>query len=571
MKVAINLLLIFILLSVTTSTGNSGERKKRILVLHSYHQGLEWTDNLTRGIKSVFDPLQNAYEIHYEYLDTKRNTGKAYMNDMARFVSEKNKNFQFEAIISSDNNALMLLNEGKLTFKGNPPVIFCGINNYDDAMIDHLEQVTGIAETTDLQGTIDLMKRLHPNRNHVLIVLDMTPTGNAIREEFRKVEEDYKGKLAFEFLRDFTLDEVPEKLSHLDDNDIIYILTFNRDRKNNFISYTEGIEMISRSTNVPIYGSWDFYLGKGIVGGRITSGLLQGMEAGKVTVKVLQGYSIKEMKVLRESPSQYMFDYKSLQKYAINTSLLPKGKGVRIINAPPTAYERYKSLLIGITGTSLSIMLLLLWKYMRQRSILKEKEALAIQLEKMVQERTRELEESNRELQRLSDLDGLTQIHNRRYFDEMLSKEINRLQRTSSPISLLLCDIDYFKKYNDTYGHVAGDDCIKKVAKTLQQKCKRISDVVARYGGEEFGVILPNTPPEKAVEIAESIRKGIESRNITHEASDIKNIVSLSIGVASIIPDADTTSSSLILMSDKALYESKNSGRDRITLLRTTD
>lgn len=566
MKVAVKLFLIFILLSVATNTANSEERKKKILVLHSYHQGLDWTDNITRGIKSVFDPLQNSYEVYYEYLDTKRNTGKKYMDNMALFISEKNKNFKFEAVIASDNDALELLNEGKITFKGNPPVIFCGVNNYDEALTDNLDQVTGVAETTDLQGTLNLMKLLHPKRNHVLIVLDLTATGNAIREEFRKFEEAFKGKLEFEFLRDFALEELPEKLALLDDNDIIFILTFNRDKNNNFISYTEGIEMISRSTNVPIYGAWDFYLGKGIVGGRITSGNLQGVAAAKICVKVLQAKQIKDIKVLRESPAQYMFDYKYLLRYGIKTSLLPQGS--HIINAPPTPYEKYKSLLIGMTGISLSVILLLLWQYMRQRSILEKKEAIAIQLETMVQERTRELEKTNKELQRLSNLDGLTQIHNRHYFDKKLSQELNRMQRTSSPISLLICDIDYFKKYNDTYGHVAGDDCIKIVAKTIQQNCKRISDVTARYGGEEFGVILPNTSPEQAVKIADSILKEIELRDITHEASEIKKIISLSIGVASIIPDGHTTPSSLIQMSDKALYESKSNGRDRVTLMK---
>lgn len=566
MKVTIKLFLVFLMLSLAISAESAEERRKKILVLHSYHQGLEWTDEITKGIKSVFDPLELSYELHYEYLDTKRNAGKAYMDEMARFITDKNKKFQFEAIISSDNDALKLLNDGKLTFKGNPPVIFCGINNYAEALTDHLDRVTGVAETTDLQGTIELMRHLHSQRKHVLIVLDRTPTGDAIREEFAKFEDSYKGKLVFEFYRDFVLKDVPAKLARLGDNDIIYMLTFNRDSDNNFISYSEGIEMFSRNTNVPIYGSWDFYMGKGIVGGLITSGYLQGVDAGNIAKKVLQGYPIQDMKVIRNSPVQYMFDYRYIKKFDIDMSLLPKDS--RIINAPPTSYERYKSLLIGITVVSLSTLFLLLWKFMRQRALLEQKNARAMRLEELVRERTRELEEANAELLRLSNLDGLTQIFNRRYFDEVLRKEISRLQRTSSPISLLMCDIDFFKKYNDTYGHLAGDDCIKIVAKTIQQNCKRISDVAARYGGEEFCVILPDTSPEVAVQIAESIRKGIESRNITHETSEIKNIISVSIGVASIIPDMHTTPSLLISLSDKALYGSKHNGRDRVTLLR---
>lgn len=565
LNAAVQLILLALLFFVAINAAHAEERKKKVLVLHSYHQGLEWTDELTRGIKSVFDPLELSYELHYEYLDTKRNAGDAYMSDMARFITDKNRKFQFEAIISSDNDALNLLNSGKLTFKGDPPIVFCGVNNYSDALTNHLKRVTGVAETTDLQGTIELMRRLHPQRRHILIVLDRTPTGDAIRAEFAKFEGEYKGKLDIEFYRDFVLEDVPAKLDGLGDNDMIYMLTFNRDKEDNFISYSEGIEMFSHNTNVPIYGSWDFYMGKGIVGGIITTGYLQGRKAGELAYKVLQGYPIKDMQVVKDSPVQPMFDYRYLVKHGIDLSALPHDS--HIINAPPTSYEKYRSLLIGITLTSLALMLLVLWKFMRQHHLLKEKNALAIRLERMVQERTKALEEANAELLRLSNMDGLTQIFNRRYFDEMLNKEISRSRRNSSPLSLLICDIDFFKKYNDTYGHLAGDDCIKMVAETIRNNCRRVSDVPARYGGEEFGIILPDTSPETAMQIAESIRKGIESRNIIHEASSVKSTVSLSIGVTTLIPDADTDPCTLIALSDKALYTSKQTGRDRVTFL----
>jgi diguanylate cyclase (GGDEF)-like protein len=145
---------------------------------------------------------------------------------------------------------------------------------------------------------------------------------------------------------------------------------------------------------------------------------------------------------------------------------------------------------------------------------------------------------------------------------------MNRLQRTATPISVLICDIDFFKNFNDTYGHLAGDDCIRSVAYTIQNHCRRISDITARYGGEEFGVILPNTSSNEAISIAESIRQGVEQAKIPHRTSTIKDIVTLSIGLASIIPDHHTTPSAIIALADKALYESKHSGRNRVTLYR---
>jgi diguanylate cyclase (GGDEF)-like protein len=525
---------------------------------------LEWTDNISKGIQSVFSPHLKQYEIHYEYLDTKRNTGQAYTAQMVNFISARNRHIQYEVVIVSDNTALKLLNEGSIQFTGNPHIVFCGINNYQKNLTKGLDKVTGVVENIDHRATIELMRKLHPERNQVFVIIDRTPTGEAVSKEFMEFEKIFKGKLEFVFLRDFLLEEIPGKLARLEENNLIYLTTFNRDRNNNFISYAEGIEMITRSTTVPIYGSWGFYLGKGILGGRITSGYRQGQEAGKLAIKILQGVQADSLKVITNSPNQYMFDYNYMNQHGIGRSSLPKDS--LVINTPPAPYERYKTLIIGITILSVCSALIFSWKYKRQQNILIRTQTLASQLKEKVKERTLELERANKELMRLSNMDGLTQIYNRRYFDNTLHKEINRLQRTSSPISVLMCDIDFFKKYNDTFGHLAGDDCIRSVANTIQKQCRRISDIVARYGGEEFGVILPNTSSKEALSIAESIRRGVEQKKIPHSTSTVKEIVTLSIGVTSLIPVLHTTPSSVIALADKALYESKHGGRNRVTL-----
>jgi diguanylate cyclase (GGDEF)-like protein len=564
MKTGIKLLLALILAFSLTHQDCHAQWKKRVLILHSYHQGLEWTDNITKGIQSVFSPYQMQYEIYYEYLDTKRNTGQAYMEQMVNFISAQNRHIQYEVVIVSDNTALKLLNEGRIRFSGDPQIVFCGINNYKKILTKGLENVTGVVENTDHRATIELMRKLHPERKQIIVIIDRTPTGDAIRKEFIETERIYKGKLEFVFLRDFLLEEIPDKLARLEQNNLIYLTTFNRDRNDNFISYAEGIEMISKSTSVPIYGSWDFYLGKGIVGGRITSGYRQGQEAGELALKILQGHQAGNLKVITKSPNQYMFDYNYIKQHGIDKSALPNGS--QVINAPPAPYERYRTLLIGITLVSLCSAFIFLWKYKRQQTTLKKEQTLALQLEKKVKERTLELEGANKELLRLSNMDGLSQIYNRRYFDNTLRIEITRLQRTSTPISVLICDIDFFKKYNDTYGHLAGDDCIRSVAEIIQKHCRRISDIAARYGGEEFGSILPNTSSNEAISIAESIRRRVEKQKIPHKTSMVKEVVTLSIGVTTLIPDLHTTPSTIIALADKALYESKHSGRNRVTL-----
>lgn len=191
-----------------------------------------------------------------------------------------------------------------------------------------------------------------------------------------------------------------------------------------------------------------------------------------------------------------------------------------------------------------------------------------LNLEKIVESRTLELEKLNHKLERLSNTDGLTQLHNRRYFDQCLAKEWKRLERAHLPISLLMCDIDFFKNFNDTYGHISGDECIQTVARVILDECKRPADISARYGGEEFAVILPQTDTEGAMQVAEAIRKGVERANIPHETSQVKNIVSVSVGVGTVIPSMDLPPDHLVSLADEALYMSKNQGRDRIMVKR---
>lgn len=174
------------------------------------------------------------------------------------------------------------------------------------------------------------------------------------------------------------------------------------------------------------------------------------------------------------------------------------------------------------------------------------------------------LQRVNQELEELAITDGLTEIANHRFFDQTLKTEWHRLRREVAPLSLILCDIDYFKRYNDTYGHLAGDSCLQQVAKALRDSVKRPSDLVARYGGEEFAIILLNTNLEGATHIAEIICTQIRSLKIPHRDSLIKPYVTLSVGVASTIPMPSLTPETLIMTADYALYQAKKNGRDRI-------
>ena len=179
-----------------------------------------------------------------------------------------------------------------------------------------------------------------------------------------------------------------------------------------------------------------------------------------------------------------------------------------------------------------------------------------------------QLEHRNRDLERISALDTLTQIANRGRFDVALRQEWRRSARDRSPLSLAFCDIDYFKRFNDTYGHQAGDECLVRVAQAMDETLNRPADLVARYGGEEFIALLVDTDAEGARILAERMRARVESLRVEHRASSVAPHLTVSLGVATVVPRHAVRPEDLVDLADRALYAAKEGGRNRVA---TTD
>jgi diguanylate cyclase (GGDEF)-like protein len=174
------------------------------------------------------------------------------------------------------------------------------------------------------------------------------------------------------------------------------------------------------------------------------------------------------------------------------------------------------------------------------------------------------LQKANQELKRLASLDGLTQLANRRRLDDYLLQEWKHLTEEQAPLSFILCDVDYFKQYNDTYGHQAGDTCLQQIAQALYHAVKRSNDLVARYGGEEFAIVLPKTNLDGAITVAKRLQQEIKALQLAHSQSSVDEYVTLSIGLATMIPTPQLSAEQLINHADHALYQAKQAGRNRI-------
>jgi diguanylate cyclase (GGDEF)-like protein len=185
------------------------------------------------------------------------------------------------------------------------------------------------------------------------------------------------------------------------------------------------------------------------------------------------------------------------------------------------------------------------------------------QMRRRLIEVSNELTAANQRLETLSHQDGLTGIANRRAFDFLIERQFVEAQRRREPFAVVLCDVDHFKAYNDQYGHLAGDECLRQVAASLARGCKRATDVAARYGGEEFALLLPDTPAAGALQVVETAQKELAALAIAHAASTTSNVVTFSAGIASYLPERDKVSRDLTARADEALYRAKQLGRNR--------
>jgi diguanylate cyclase (GGDEF)-like protein len=200
------------------------------------------------------------------------------------------------------------------------------------------------------------------------------------------------------------------------------------------------------------------------------------------------------------------------------------------------------------------------------RERVRELEKRARELEQLLEDRTRQLEDANKSLRRMATIDGLTGISNHRHFRDFLDVEWRRALRDRSAVSIVMIDIDYFKTYNDSFGHQAGDDCLRRVADALSRAVGRPGDIVARYGGEEFVAVLADTDMDGAVVVAERLRERVESLRIPHPRSLCGRWVTVSCGSATAFPTRDVQPDELVGEADRALYRAKREGRNRVVL-----
>lgn len=384
----------FLVVALSLVADSFADSRKNVLILHSYNQGYKWTDDETRGAVETLGPFQDELKLYIEYMGAKWVSDEQYFEQLQRLLQHKFRNMPFDLIIAMDNDALWFLVRYRDEVFGRVPVVFCGVNFFSDDDLKGQPLYTGINESADFQATLQLALRLHPGTRRVVFISDTTTTGRRVREEFMEIVPRFQDRVHFEFLQDLTMPELLQAVAKLPEDSLILNSFFSRDREGRAFEYDESMAAIAQTAKVPIYGTWDFDLGHGIIGGMLTSAYEQGRLAGQIALRILRGERVESIPVVRECPTRYMFDYKWMERYGIKRSDLPPDSVV--INEPVSFYAVNKglvwSVLVGVAGLVLIILVLLVNTH-RRKSAERELREARDELETRVRERTVELVE----------------------------------------------------------------------------------------------------------------------------------------------------------------------------------
>ncbi len=403
------------------------EAKKNVLILNSYHQDYKWTNDETRGVVEALAPVNDKIKIYIEYMGTKWVSGDQYFEELNRMLKFKYQNIRFDVIVLSDNDALNFLVKYRDGMFGRVPTVFCGINYFQDNDLRGQPLYTGTNETVDIKTNLETILRIHPATKKIIVINDTTITGERIKTELMKVIPVFQNRVRFEFLEDIEMEKLLEKIKNLPPDNVVFYTLFFLDKTGRFYEYDESIQLISQRAKVPVYGTWDFSLGHGIVGGMLTSGYDQGRSAGEMALRILKGEKIGNIPVVRKSPNRYMFDYQQMKLFGVKPSVLPPESV--IINKPVSFYAVHKSLvwgtLAGIIGL-IFVVIVLLFNIRQRKKAQKALREAHDELENRIRERTSELVDSNNQL--------VTEIAERKQAEALLKEseeKYNSFFRTS--------------------------------------------------------------------------------------------------------------------------------------------
>jgi len=527
-----------------------------ILILNSWHLGMPWQTSFEIGLKSVLNQSPNKPNIFIEYLDAGRFSGIDFQQSLSSHLIKKYRNTNLDIVISESRPAAALLFNNPNSFPGARKIyVQPGFNEEDIARLDSNRDRV-IPVDVDFEGAIrESLKMVSPQ--HIYLVADTsTPSRLKRLKDFKQALDGFREGFEVHELINLPMQQLINKTSKLPDKSVIfYLLIFKDGEGEKYIPYT-ALKLIADHANAPIFSHWDTLMGSGMLGGY----LLSGERVGNIAAQVIINPNFSIMDNAGIKPHGLYFDWAQVVKWRLEKKINAEAF---LINYSPGVIEKYFWFFVSLAGLiGLLIIISLRLVIMNKK---KQKALVEIWVEQnLLSEQAEELKLANEKLETLSLSDELTQLSNRRHFDELLELEYMRLRRAGIRMSLLMIDIDHFKNYNDHYGHLSGDRCLQEVAGAIRRVFNRTTDFPARYGGEEFAVILTNTDVIGSAALAEELRAVIYNLNFPHIASPINSRITVSIGAVTVDNSSIECPEQIIRLADKLLYKAKQSGRNRV-------
>jgi len=577
---------IFSISSVAPGYSENVEQEiHRILYLSSYSPSFETFFDQVNGIKTQLDLDQTNLDI--EFMDTKRFYTEENLEHFYGNLKYKLSQLpDYDVVIVADDNGLEFVMDKRAELFNGVPIVFMGINNIENALTySQDELVTGVVEAVSIDGTIKLALDLNPGATELVALVDDTPTGRVDLEMYQALQEDFPSlKFNTIDLAEVSFDVFATQLSKLDESSIILHLSAYKDYKQTVMTFDESLNFILSNVNQPVFHPYAHGIGSGLLGGQVVSHYEQGVQAGRLAKRILDGEDVKSIDVIEKSPNPYIIDYEVLKSSGYDESSLPDESV--LINKPVNLFDQYKQLIISVC-LGLSIQLIII--FILLLNIRKRKNAEAEILSKKIQLQTAneelsifneelgasneelmatneeltaafdEIEDQKKHIYKLLYTDNLTNLDNRlsilNKLDDLLSSD------NGQAFSILFLDVDNFKNINDTFGHDLGDEVIFETGKrlmALEDKNFR----VGRFGGDEFLILIKG---DKVVHMDRTINEIQECFEDVIYVEGNRFYLTISVGVAE-YPNHGVTRKELIKKADMALYEAKNSGKNKYVI-----
>lgn len=329
-----------------------------ILVVHSYNPDLSWTSDIHRGITEILAQSNRVYSLSTEYLDAKRYPQQDLLDMQSELIATHVRKSSFNAVIVSDDAAFnFILQKREELFQG-IPIIFCGVNNFQPEMLHGADGITGVSEILSVQETLDAAMALHPKARELVIIGGaLSSTDRSNRSRFLRLMPAYSQRLRFHFWQDMPTSTLLDRVAGLGPETIVFLNNVIAGLDGRMLDFGPSVALIRARTESPIYGLWDFFLGHGIVGGKLVNGVEQGRIAARMALRVLDGEPPSSLPVVKDVANRFFFDHRELDRLGLDKDLLPPDSV--IVHRPQGVFEANKKLILAFASIILGLLVVI--------------------------------------------------------------------------------------------------------------------------------------------------------------------------------------------------------------------